>query len=81
MAGFGYWAISLPLDALKTMVQTGMAKSATGIISTLVRRDGLIGGVSQLYRGWQLAFGRGSPSAAITLSTYAAIYNFCDKNF
>jgi solute carrier family 25 carnitine/acylcarnitine transporter 20/29 len=81
MAGFGYWAISLPLDALKTMVQTGMAKSATGIISTLVRRDGLIGGVSQLYRGWQLAFGRGSPSAAITLSTYAAVYNFCDKNF
>ncbi len=80
MAGFGYWFASLPLDSLKTLVQSGKANSAINTVSTLVKRDGVIGGISQLYRGWQLAFGRGSPSAAVTLTTYSAVYNFCDKN-
>lgn len=79
MAGFGYWFTSLPLDSLKTLVQTGKAPSATATVSLLIRRDGFFMGIKQLYRGWQLAFSRGSPSAAVTLTTYSAIYSFCDK--
>ena len=77
-AGLGYWAITLPLDALKTLVQTGKTNSAMNTVSLLVNRDGLYGAASQLYRGWQLAFGRGTPSAAVTLTTYSAVYHFCN---
>lgn len=69
MAGFGYWFASLPLDSLKTLVQTGKSTSAIETVRFLIKRDGFYGGISQLYRGWQLAFGRGSPAAAVTLTT------------
>lgn len=77
MAGIGYWAMSLPLDALKTLVQTGKAHSALDTLSLLMNRDGIVKTASQLYRGWQLAFGRGAPSAAVTLMTYSTVYDFC----
>jgi hypothetical protein len=77
-AGLGYWTLSLPLDALKTLVQTGKATSAFSTASLLVGRDGLYGAASQLYRGWQLAVGRGMPSAAVTVTVYAAVYNLCN---
>jgi solute carrier family 25 carnitine/acylcarnitine transporter 20/29 len=77
----GYWAITLPLDTLKTLVQTGKTNSAMNTVSLLVNRDGFYGAVSQLYRGWQMAFGRGTPSAAITLTTYSAVYHFLDEQY
>ena len=80
-AGFGYWAISLPLDALKTLVQSGKATSAFDVFHLLVNRDGVTSAISQLYRGWQLAFGRGIPSAGVTLSTYAGVYHYCNTHF
>jgi solute carrier family 25 carnitine/acylcarnitine transporter 20/29 len=76
LAGFGYWFASLPLDSLKTLVQTGKSTSALETVKFLIERDGFYGGISQLYRGWQLAFGRGSPAAAVTLTTYSAVYSF-----
>ena len=79
LAGFGYWFVSLPADALKTLVQTGKATSAWDTLSMLIARDGIVGATRQLYHGWQLAFGRGSPSAAITLTTYSIAYNFCER--
>jgi hypothetical protein len=81
MAGLGYWAISLPLDALKTLVQSGKASSALNVCHLLVNRDGITSAVSQLYRGWQLAFGRGIPSAGVTLATYSAVYHYCNTHF
>lgn len=78
MAGFGYWLSSLPLDSLKTLVQTGKSSSAMDTIRVLIKRDG-IGGILQLYRGWQLAFSRGSPSAAVTLTTYSTTYDFLGR--
>jgi solute carrier family 25 carnitine/acylcarnitine transporter 20/29 len=77
-AGFGYWSLSLPLDALKTLVQSGKANSASRTLSLLVNRDGIVSATSQLYRGWQLAFGRGIPSAGITVTAYATCYHFCN---
>lgn len=81
MAGIGYWTMTLPLDALKTLVQTGKANSALDTFSLLIQRDGIVKTAAQLYRGWQLAFGRGAPSAAVTLMTYSFVYEFCkNKN-
>jgi hypothetical protein len=31
--------------------------------------------VRQLFRGWQVAYGRGIPSAAITISVYSWVYD------
>lgn len=76
-AGIGYWAMTLPLDALKTLVQTGKAHSALDTLSLLIHRDGIVKTAAQLYRGWQLAFGRGAPSAAVTIMTYSTVYDFC----
>ena len=76
LAGFGYWFASLPLDAIKTLIQTNQAKSANEVISTLIRtHGGILPGISQLYKGWQVAFGRGSPSAAVTITTYSLIFH------
>jgi len=77
LAGLGYWAFALPLDTLKTLVQTGAANSAREIILSSVERDGLLRTVQGVFRGWQLAFGRGAPAAAVTLTVYTAAYKFC----
>jgi solute carrier family 25 carnitine/acylcarnitine transporter 20/29 len=79
MAGFGYWFASLPLDTLKTLVQTGKASSAFDAFSILVKRDGLYTATSQLYRGWEVAFGRGSPAAAVSMTTYSFVYQYCSN--
>ena len=66
MAGFGCWCIALPMDALKTLVQTGKAKSARNVVLKLLERDGVVSTAKQLCTGWQLAFGRGTPAAAVS---------------
>lgn len=81
MAGCSYWASSLPLDALKTLVQTGKANSARETFLYLLKRDGATATLKQLYNGWQLAFGRGCPSAAVTLTTYSTAYHFFSTKF
>lgn len=81
LAGFGYWSFSLPFDTMKTLVQTGKSSSAFEAFSLLVKRDGGFGAMLQLYRGWQMAFGRGVPSAAVTLTTYSIVYTFCETVF
>jgi solute carrier family 25 carnitine/acylcarnitine transporter 20/29 len=81
LAGFGFWSLALPLDSLKTMVQTGVAESSHDALGQLLRKYGSVGTVKQLYRGWQFGFGRGSPSAAVTLTAYAYVYEYCTKVF
>jgi mitochondrial ornithine carrier protein len=69
-AGLSFWFSTLPLDTLKTWVQNGTATSARGGFSESMKRYGAIGTFQQLTRGWQMAFGRGAPSAAIMVVTY-----------
>lgn len=78
-AGWGYWLFALPLDTLKAIVQTGGASSAREILSLSIERDGLARTCTLLLRGWQLAFGRGAPSAAITLTTYSTMYELTSR--
>ena len=78
-AGWGYWLFALPLDTLKAIVQTGGASSAREILFLSIERDGLARTCTLLLRGWQLAFGRGAPSAAITLTTYSTMYELTSR--
>jgi len=79
LAGWGYWAFAMPLDTLKTLVQTGAARSAREAVVSSVEREGALLTVRNLFHGWQLAFGRGAPAAAVTLSSYTAVYEFCNQ--
>lgn len=78
LAGWGYWAFAMPLDTLKTLVQTGAAKSAREALASSVGQEGVLATVRHLFHGWQLAFGRGAPAAAVTLASYTAVYDFCN---
>ncbi|GLE07377.1 hypothetical protein PINS_up017539 [Pythium insidiosum] len=64
--GISFWAIALPFDTIKSLIQvdTTQGKNTTFIATTarLIREHG----ISHLFRGWQAAFSRGIPGAAIT---------------
>ncbi|EOD40452.1 hypothetical protein EMIHUDRAFT_251148 [Emiliania huxleyi CCMP1516] len=67
-AGVLFWCVALPLDCIKSRIQSQP-------LETSPRRSWLaalhsIDGVASLYRGWQVAFGRGIPGAAITLTVH-----------
>mmetsp|Transcript_9521 Transcript_9521/g.13962 ORF Transcript_9521/g.13962 Transcript_9521/m.13962 type:complete len:349 (-) Transcript_9521:516-1562(-) len=70
IAGIGYWAVALPLDTVKTLVQTRVSSQSTiSIIKELAHQNSMSG----LYKGWEVSFGRGVPAAAVTVATY----DFC----
>ena len=73
-AGLGFWAVALPLDTVKTWVQDGISLSATEAVSESIARHGWLGTSQRLCAGWQMAFGRGAPSAVITICTYEFLY-------
>jgi solute carrier family 25 carnitine/acylcarnitine transporter 20/29 len=81
MAGLSYWVASLPLDTIKTWIQSsdlGQPPPAVGasLRDAYYAADGNLTRVAQrLIRGWQVAYGRGIPSAAITITVYSAAYD------
>jgi Mitochondrial carrier protein len=79
VAGLAYWVSSLPLDTIKTWQQsadlTGSTRfSVTDSIQKIYLETGHIGLAQRLMRGWQVAYFRGMPSAAITYSVYSFAY-------
>lgn len=66
VGGVSFWAVALPFDTVKSLIQVdGTRGEYTGLVTgtaRLVREHG----VSHLFRGWQAAFSRGIPGAAIT---------------
>jgi hypothetical protein len=74
-AGVSFWLWALPVDTMKTWIQNGTAKNLRHA-AILASRQGIIGGIYSLSRGWQLAYGRGAPSAAITVTSYSLAYQF-----
>jgi hypothetical protein len=81
MAGLSYWVASLPLDTIKTWIQSSDLGQSPPTVSASLRdayyaADGNLARVAQrLIRGWQVAYGRGIPSAAITITVYSAAYD------
>jgi hypothetical protein len=77
VAGLAYWVSSLPLDTIKTWQQSAdlsVRFSVTDSIQKIYRETGPIGLGQRLLRGWQVAYFRGVPSAAITYSIYSFAY-------
>jgi hypothetical protein len=74
-AGVSFWLWALPIDTMKTWIQSGTAKNLRHALQ-LSQARGLIHSIPSLLRGWQLAYGRGAPSAAITVTTYSLAYQY-----
>lgn len=74
-AGVSFWLWALPVDTMKTWIQNGTAQDLRDA-SRLALRQGALGGIQSLSRGWQVAYGRGAPSAAITVTTYSLAHQF-----
>mmetsp|Transcript_25375 Transcript_25375/g.50564 ORF Transcript_25375/g.50564 Transcript_25375/m.50564 type:complete len:335 (-) Transcript_25375:149-1153(-) len=75
-AGIGFWSAALPLDTIKTLVQReGGGISARGVLKRMwVECGGNVGYLARrLLSGWQVAFGRGAPAAAVTIVTYEVV--------
>ena len=63
-AGVGFWVAALPLDTVKSVMQVdqqGKYRNAADCAVQLVRAEGL----GRLFAGWQVAFARGIPGAAV----------------
>ena len=72
VAGVSFWIWALPVDTLKTWIQNGSATNLTHAIQ-MSQRHGLLQSIPSLFRGWQVAYTRGAPSAAITVLTYSLV--------
>lgn len=72
LAGVSFWLWALPVDTLKTWIQNGTASNMShAVLKMSQHRDGLWQSLPSLFRGWQVAYSRGAPSAAITVVTYS----------
>ncbi|KAL7575862.1 hypothetical protein ACA910_003178 [Epithemia clementina (nom. ined.)] len=82
MGGLAYWITSLPLDTVKTWVQSSdpsVRVSPIKIIQQLYSEGGVVAVVRRLGRGWQVAYGRGIPSSAITIGVYSYTYQWLQQ--
>ncbi|CAJ1942376.1 unnamed protein product [Cylindrotheca closterium] len=75
LSGIAFWVWALPIDTMKTWIQNGTAKNMREAV-VLASRKGATGSMLALTRGWEVAYGRGAPSAAITVATYTSTYHY-----
>jgi hypothetical protein len=78
MAGISYWAAVLPVDTVKSLVQTDMEGRYTGMadcVRQVVRQEGVL----RLYRGWSVAMSRGIPSSSVTFLVYGKLTPIIDE--
>lgn len=76
MAGLAFWVAALPMDTAKTLIQSSDINSRTTVRETvrnIFASKGLSRGMQRFFRGWQIAYSRGAPSAAITISVYSLL--------
>jgi len=78
-AGTGFWIAAAPLDTIKTHVQTSSSQKSMRTIWSEIGSKTTLATLKRLYSGWPLAFGRGAPSAAITLYTYEVWMDFLSR--
>jgi hypothetical protein len=59
--GCAFWLVALPMDTVKSIIQTSNHVSLTNVVSDILRSRGIKG----FYRGLDVAIARGIPAAAI----------------
>ena len=82
VAGLTFWLVALPMDTAKTWIQSAPSTEVVSVEQVLRKiycDQGVKGVVQRLYRGWQAAFVRSVPSAAITLSSYTFMYQYLQE--
>ena len=79
LAGLSYWIVALPIDSIKTWVQSGELQATSVSVRETIRKiyleNGIIGVSKSLLRGWQVAYGKGIPSSALIVVTYSFAYD------
>jgi len=78
-AGIAFWTVAVPLDCVKNVLQVAPPGQYAGVwdcATRLVQAEG----VGRLFRGTAAAFGRGAPSAAITLSVHGSLSEWMHQN-
>jgi len=71
-SGICFWSVALPFDTLKSKIQCSYLDSPSLSMRSLLGKLSL-SQVPTLFRGYQVAFGRGIPGAAITLTVHNLI--------
>jgi len=66
--------------SVKTWVQNGSAPSGTAAIAESLSEHGVLFTAQRLCRGYQVALGRGMPAAAVTITTYEAVYRYLQQH-
>ena len=82
LAGLAFWLVALPMDTAKTWIQSAPSTEVVSVEQVLRKiycDQGVKGVVKRLYRGWQAAFVRSVPSAAITLTSYTFMYQYLQE--
>lgn len=72
ISGVAFWCAALPFDTMKTLVQNGSAKNMSSAITQ-------IGSLRNLFKGWQVAIGKGAPGATVTMGTYEFVRRTLQK--
>jgi solute carrier family 25 carnitine/acylcarnitine transporter 20/29 len=80
--GIAFWTVALPMDALKSVIQTTRTSlgdrepNVRDIIARTLKDRGFLGLIRTLYRGYDVALARGIPASAIVflVSQQATIY-------
>jgi solute carrier family 25 (mitochondrial carnitine/acylcarnitine transporter), member 20/29 len=79
MAGLAFWVVALPMDSIKTWIQSSELKAKSISVSESVHKmyveNGIFGVTRSLLRGWQVAYGKGIPSAALIVVSYSFVYD------
>ena len=76
-AGLGFWLVALPLDTLKTWVQSGSVDSAWTAWKESVGRHGVASTLRQLCRGWPFALGGAPPRPPLRLEPTTSATRGC----
>lgn len=83
LAGLAFWVVALPMDSVKTWVQSselqGKSVSVSESVHKIYVETGTFGVTKALLRGWQVAYGKGIPSAALIVVSYSYVYDSLTK--
>ena len=79
LAGLAFWLWSLPLDTMKTWIQDGKARDLRCAFE-LSQRNGFRNSIPLLFRGWQVAYGRGIPAAMISVTGFTYMYDTLNES-